>query len=81
MGRFYNYEGSMIGSGIYAQDWSGSIYCATCDKDVEVDGQTDDYGNRVYATCPICEAELELDVSSDEDDVRYDSWKDNNLDD
>jgi transcription elongation factor Elf1 len=72
--------GSMMGSGIYSQSWTGVIHCSTCEEDVEVEGQTDDWGNRVFADCPKCEEDLEMDITPDEDDSQYDSWKDSQLD-
>jgi transcription elongation factor Elf1 len=69
-------EGSMMGSGIYSQSWTGTIHCPTCEEDVEVEGQTDDWGNRVFADCPKCEEDLEKDITPDWEDEKYDAWKD-----
>jgi Zn finger protein HypA/HybF involved in hydrogenase expression len=68
-------EGSMMGSGIYAKDWTGEIECPTCDKSFEVEGQTNDWGTTVYAECPQCSGDLEKDISPDEFD--YDDTYDN----
>lgn len=50
----------MKGSGIYAEDWVGTIECVYCEKEFEeVEGQTDDWGNFSYADCPKCGREVE----------------------
>lgn len=65
----YYLEGSMMGSGIYVQDWVGTIECATCEQEFgEVEGQTDDWGNFSYADCPKCGAEVETQIASDYDE-------------
>ncbi len=78
----YGDGGSMKGSGIDSESWTGEIYCSTCDEDVEVDGSTDDWGTMVYATCPDCNSDLEkeIDNSRDDDDYAYESWRDSQLD-
>mgnify|MGYP006921290350 CR=1 FL=1 len=83
MGGFYNYEGSMKGSGIDSMPWNGVIYCPDCKSHQEVEGQTDDWGNYAYADCPSCERELVEDISmyGNDDDARYDEWKDSQLED
>lgn len=81
MGGFWNYEGSMKGSGVDAQYWTGVMYCVDCEQDQTVEGQTDDWGNNAYADCPVCGTDLELDISPDEDDYKYDNWKDRQLED
>ena len=74
-------SGSMIGSGIYSEDYSGAFYCSECDKEFELDGQTNDTGTMAYADCPKCETELELelDLGYDED-YAYDNWRESQLD-
>jgi DNA-directed RNA polymerase subunit RPC12/RpoP len=73
----------MKGSGIYSEDYTGIFNCATCEKDFEIDGQTDDWKHTAYADCPECGAELEVDLTTDErdDDFDYDAWRESQLDD
>lgn len=73
----------MRGSGIYAEDWSGEMDCDTCEKTFEVDGQTNDWGDTAYATCPECGGELSKDISEDNEpdpDAMYEAWRDSQLD-
>lgn len=72
----------MRGSGIYSQSWSGEMFCDACDKDVEVDGETDDWGYTAYATCPDCGADLEKEISDESEpdpDAAYDAWRDSQI--
>jgi DNA-directed RNA polymerase subunit RPC12/RpoP len=68
-------EGSMRGSGIYAEDYTGDFYCSECDKEFELDGQTDDYGNYAGAECPECGKDLEVELPSREE-LAEDYWAD-----
>lgn len=62
---YSNYpEGSMRGSGIYAEDYTGNFYCSNCDKEFELEGSTDDWQMNAYAECPECEANLEIEIPS-----------------
>lgn len=59
----YYPEGSMKGSGIYVQDWTGTIECDYCEQEFEeVEGQTDDWGNFAYADCPKCGRQVETQI-------------------
>jgi hypothetical protein len=73
---YSNYpEGSMRGSGIYAEDWSGIFYCSDCDDEYELDGQTDDWGYQAFAECPDCQKQLEIDLPTREE-MRDDYYAD-----
>jgi hypothetical protein len=74
-------EGSMRGSGIYADNYTGDFYCYECDEDYELDGVTDDWGNKAFATCPKCEADLELELPDNEPDpdAMYDAWRESQM--
>lgn len=51
----YYPEGSMRGSGIYAQDLVVDMECAHCGHTWETDVTTDDWGNvDEDVTCPVC---------------------------
>lgn len=65
----------MRGSGIYAEDYTGTFYCSDCDKEFELDGTTDDYGHYAGAECPECGKELEVELPSRED-LADDYWAD-----
>ena len=71
----YGDGGSMMGSGIYSEDYTGTFYCSECDKEYELDGSTDDYGYNASAECPDCGATLEVELPSRED-LRDDYWAD-----
>ena len=76
-------EGSMRGSGIYAEDWTGTFYCSECEDEFELDGTTDDWGHNAFADCPKCGTQLEVELpSADErdEDADYDAWRDSQLD-
>ena len=63
----YGDGGSMRGSGIYAEDYTGTFYCSECDDEYSLDGQTDDYGYNASAECPDCGATLEVELPSAEE--------------
>jgi transcription elongation factor Elf1 len=65
----------MRGSGIYAEDWTGTFYCSDCDNEHELDGQTDDWGHNAYAECPDCGKGLEVELPSREE-MEADYWAD-----
>jgi hypothetical protein len=44
----YYPEGSMRGSGIYQEDYTGTFYCSACDDEYSLDGTTDDWGYNDY---------------------------------
>ena len=71
----YGDGGSMRGSGIYAEDYSGIFYCSECDDEYELDGQTDDWGTAASAECPDCGATLEIELPSREE-LAEDYWAD-----
>ena len=45
----YGDGGSMRGSGIYAEDYTGIFFCDNCEDEYERDGQTDDWGTNASA--------------------------------
>lgn len=71
----YGDGGSMMGSGIYQEDYSGIFYCADCDDEYELDGQTDDWGHQAFAECPDCQKQLEVDLPTREE-MRDDYYAD-----
>lgn len=76
--------GSMMGSGIFAENWNGEMFCSQCDKDVEVEGSTDDWHNTAFAECPDCGKDLEKDISYESEpdyDSEYDRQREDELDD
>jgi hypothetical protein len=75
-------EGSMMGSGIYSDNWSGFMFCDDCEEDVAVEGQTNDWKTQAYADCPKCGADLEkeIDLNERDEDADYDAWRDSQLD-
>lgn len=73
----------MRGSGIYAEDYTGTFYCDNCEDEFELDGQTDDWQTKAFADCPKCQAELELDLPSadeNDDDAMYEAWRESQMD-
>lgn len=79
----YGDGGSMRGSGIYAEDYTGIFFCDNCEDEYELDGQTDDWGTNASAECPDCGATLEVelpDTSQPDEDEAYDNWRDSQLD-
>lgn len=68
-------EGSMNGSGIYAEDYSGTFYCSECDVEHELDGTTNDSQSYAYAFCPVCGKDLEVELPS-RDDYEDDYYQD-----
>lgn len=76
-------EGSMRGSGIYSEDYTGIFYCSNCEDEYTLDGQTDDFGDKAYADCPDCGSSIEKDLSDEggvDEDAMYDNWKESQLD-
>lgn len=71
----YGDGGSMMGSGIYSEDYTGDFYCSECDKEFELDGATDDYGYNATAECPDCGKILEKELPTREQ-VEADYWAD-----
>jgi transcription initiation factor IIE alpha subunit len=72
----------MRGSGIYSADYTGTFTCSECEKDYELDGQTNDWGTTAYAECPDCGSELELEIDSEYDqqaEQADNAWKERNL--
>jgi hypothetical protein len=72
-------EGSMRGSGIYAEDYSGIFYCDNCEDEFVLEGQTDDWGHNASAECPDCQAILTKEIADEggyDEDAAYDQWRD-----
>jgi hypothetical protein len=68
-------EGSMRGSGIYAQEIELDKYCDTCEQEVSLVFITDDWGVNATAQCE-CGAEFEHEFSNErDDDADYDDWR------
>lgn len=68
----------MRGSGIYAEDYTGTFYCSNCEDEYSLDGTTDDWGTYAYADCPDCGASLELELPSrdeQDEDEAYDAYE------
>lgn len=62
-----NYStGSMKGSGIDSEDYTAWFFCSHCDEEMELDGQSDDYGIIATAECPKCRSTLEVEMPSKE---------------
>lgn len=75
----YGDGGSMRGSGIYAEDYSGVFYCDNCEDEFSLDGQTDDWGHEASAECPDCQAILTKEIADEggyDEDAAYDQWRD-----
>ncbi len=74
-------EGSMRGSGIYAQEIELDKYCDTCEKEVSLVFITDDWGCNATAECECgAEFENEFDNEPDPDDA-YEAWRESRYDD
>ena len=72
----------MRGSGIYSETYTGTFTCSECEKDYELDGDTNDWGTVAYADCPDCGSELELDIDTEYDqqaEQADNNWKERNL--
>lgn len=66
----------MIGSGIYAKDYSGWFDCHQCEEEVEAEGTTDDSQTTAYAKCPKCEYDMEKDIGDEHEyDLADEYWK------
>lgn len=65
----------MRGSGIYSENYTGDFECSECEKEFELDGETDDWGHNAYATCPDCGKDLEKELPSREE-LEDDYWAD-----
>ncbi len=79
----YGDGGSMRGSGIYAEDYTGTFYCSDCEDEFELDGTTDDWGTMAYADCPDCGKGLELELPSRDErdeDADYEAYRDSQMD-
>lgn len=80
----YGDGGTMVGSGIYSEDYSGVFYCSECDSEYDLDGSTDDSGNTAYAECPSCKAVLDKDVAEEirarDEDYAYERMRESQLD-
>lgn len=75
-----SYEGSMMGSGIYAQEFEREMDCPACEKEVTVLFTTDDWQTQAYGTCD-CGHEFDIEIDNEPDpDAAYDSWRDSQLD-
>lgn len=75
----YGDGGSMRGSGIDQEDYSGIFYCDDCEDEYLLDGTTDDYGYNASAECPDCKRILEKDILSErngyDEDLAYDTMR------
>ncbi len=74
---FSNYpEGSMMGSGIYAEEFERTEFCETCDKDVDLTFVTNDWQTEASATCE-CGAEFDIEIDNEPDpDEAYERMRD-----
>lgn len=62
-----SFDGSMIGSGIYAEEFEREHECGSCGETSLMLFSTDDNQIVAWADCPKCEAENEITLD-DEDD-------------
>jgi hypothetical protein len=60
-------EGSMMGSGIYAQEFEREMDCPECEKEVCVLFTTNDWQTPAGGQCPECGDEFDLEVSNEPD--------------
>jgi transcription elongation factor Elf1 len=71
------YDGSMMGSGIYAQEFEQEMDCPTCEKEVCVLFTTNDWQTSAGGQCPDCGYEFDIEVSNEPDpDEAYDRMRD-----
>lgn len=74
-------EGSMMGSGIYSEEFEETKDCPECEKEVEVLFSTNDWKSRAWGDCPECGYEFEVEIDNEPDpDAAYDAWRDSQLD-
>lgn len=73
---FGNYEGSMMGSGIYSEEITLVVACPNekCDYNGEMELSTDDWKNNAYGNCPKCDGDIEVSISRDEEDYEEPVW-------
>lgn len=74
--------GSMVGSGIYSEDWTETRFCTNCGEDQEGTGWKNDYGTTGW-DCDVCGMEYEDDPYDDvpEPPEDWDEAPDAHLDD
>ena len=60
----FGYEGSMMGSGIYAQEFEREMDCPACEKTGWVLFSTNDWNTRAWGACD-CGHEFEMDLDED----------------
>ncbi len=67
-----SYEGSLRGSGFYAEDVVIDFTCEAegCDFDEKIDATTDDWGNVGWIECPKCGTDVEYVVPEPDYDDR-----------
>lgn len=80
----YNYEGSMMGSGIYSTDYEEEISCdsgyeledgSECDYEGTVTVYVNDWG-RGYYECPKCGSGTEYEKDNPDDEYEPDRYMD-----
>jgi transcription elongation factor Elf1 len=74
-------EGSMMGSGIYSEEFEEDKDCPTCEKEVCVLFSTNDWQTQASGQCPDCGYEFEMEISNEPDpDDAYDAWRESQMD-
>jgi len=76
-------EGSMRGSGIFSEDYSGVFFCPSCEDEYSLDGQTDDFGVEAFAECPDCGEPLSKEISDErgvDEDAEYEAQMEAQMD-
>lgn len=70
-------EGSMMGSGIYAEEFEREMDCPECEKEVSVLFTTNDWQTEAGGQCPECGYEFDIEVSNEPDpDEAYERMRD-----
>lgn len=76
-------EGSMRGSGIYAEEFEREMECPNCGEENTIDFVTNDWQTQASGSCPTkdCgyEFDIEIDNEPDPDDA-YDAWRESQMD-
>lgn len=71
------YDGSMMGSGIYAEEFEQTQDCPECEKEVEVLFTTNDWQTQASGDCPECGHLFDIEVSNEPDpDEAYERMRD-----
>jgi hypothetical protein len=66
-------EGSMMGSGIYAEEIEREYSCDVCEKDVTIVFVTDDWGHNAIGECPDCSTEYTI-YPEEEAQSQHEDW-------